>query len=188
MSRKDVRIGDRGQTRDRFRQNRRREGRRAANPACGRTGPAADDDDTPRTAETNRRKRTNPTPKKPRPFQRKGTEGRDCRSPRSGYARLARRHAPNNGNEPTKTNVFAKPNGQSRACASYAMARKRLLKTNHFVKPNAEPNEVRAMPRREMEERNPTISLSRVQSRTKFGLCRGEKWTNEIQRHETARR
>ena len=74
-ARKDVRIGDRGQTRDRFRQNRRREGRRAANPACGRTGPAADDDDTPRTAETNRRKRTNPTPKKPRPFQRKGTRG-----------------------------------------------------------------------------------------------------------------
>ena len=104
--------------------------------------------------------------KRPYPFQRKGTEGRDCRCPRSGYARLARRLAPNNGNEPTKTNVFAKPNGQSRACASYAMARKRLLKTNHFVKPNAEPNEVRAMPRREMEERNPTISLSRVQSRT----------------------
>ena len=61
-----------------------------------------------------------------------------------------------------KRNVFVKPNEQSRACASYAMARKRLLKTNHFVKPNAEPNEVRAMPRREMEERNSTISLSRV--------------------------
>ena len=87
------------------------------------------------------RKRTDATRpirhrKKPRPFQRKGTEGRDCRSPQSGYARLARRLAPNNGNEPTKTNVFAKPNGQNRACASYAMARKRLLKTNVFVKPN----------------------------------------------------
>ena len=36
-----------------------------------------------------------------------------------------------------KRNVFVKPNEQSRACASYAMARKRLLKTNHFVKPSA---------------------------------------------------
>ena len=35
-----------------------------------------------------------------------------------------------------KTNVFVKPNEQSRACASYVMARKRLLKTNVFVKPN----------------------------------------------------
>ena len=35
-----------------------------------------------------------------------------------------------------KRNVFVKPNEQSRACASYAMARKRLLKTNVFVKPN----------------------------------------------------
>ena len=59
-----------------------------------------------------------------------------------------------------KRNVFVKPNEQSRACASYAMARKRLLKTNHFVKPNAEPNEVRAMPRREMEERNSRIFVS----------------------------
>ena len=32
-----------------------------------------------------------------------------------------------------------------------------------------------------MDERNSTISLSRVQSRTKFGLWRGEKWTKEIQ-------
>ena len=30
-------------------------------------------------------------------------------------------------------NVFVKPNGQSRACASYAMAKKRLLKTNLFL-------------------------------------------------------
>ena len=105
--------------------------------AEGQRIPPAEERVPPRTAETNRRKRTNPTPKKPRPFQRKGTEGRDCRCPQSGYARLARRLAPNNGNEPTKTNVFAKPNGQSRACASFAMARKRLLKTNHFVKPSA---------------------------------------------------
>ena len=39
-----------------------------------------------------------------------------------------------------KRNVFVKPNEQSRACASYAMARKRLLKTNRFAKPSAEPN------------------------------------------------
>ena len=32
-----------------------------------------------------------------------------------------------------KRNVFVKPNEQSRACASYAMARKRLLKTNLFL-------------------------------------------------------
>ena len=51
-------------------------------------------------------------------------------------------------------NVFVKPNEQSRACASYAMARKRLLKTNRFAKPSAEPNKVRTMPRREMDERN----------------------------------
>ena len=30
-------------------------------------------------------------------------------------------------------NVFVKPNGQSRACASYAMAKKQLLKTNLFL-------------------------------------------------------
>ena len=30
-------------------------------------------------------------------------------------------------------NVFVKPNGQSRAYASYAMAKKRLLKTNLFL-------------------------------------------------------
>ena len=53
-----------------------------------------------------------------------------------------------------KFNVFVKPNEQSRACASYAMARKRLLKTNRFAKPSAEPNKVRTMPRREMDERN----------------------------------
>ena len=53
-----------------------------------------------------------------------------------------------------KRNVFVKPNEQSRACASYAMARKRLLKTNRFAKPSAEPNKVRTMPRREMDERN----------------------------------
>ena len=33
-------------------------------------------------------------------------------------------------------NVFVKPNGQSRAYASYAMARKRRMKFNVFVKPN----------------------------------------------------
>ena len=33
-----------------------------------------------------------------------------------------------------KRNVFVKPNEQSRACASYAMARKRLLKTNVFYR------------------------------------------------------
>ena len=53
-----------------------------------------------------------------------------------------------------KRNVFVKPNEQSRACASYAMARKRLLKTNRFAKPSAEPNKVRTMPRWEMDERN----------------------------------
>ena len=52
-----------------------------------------------------------------------------------------------------KRNVFVKPNEQSRACASYAVARKRLLKTNLFDKPSAEPN--------------------------LFGLCRGEKTTVE---------
>ena len=33
-----------------------------------------------------------------------------------------------------KRNVFVKPNEQSRACASYAMARKRLLKTKLFYR------------------------------------------------------
>ena len=56
---------------------------------------------------------------------------------------------------------------------------------NHFVKPSAEPNEVRTMPRREMDERNSTISSSRAQSRTKFGLCLSEKWS--MQTHESAR-
>ena len=46
-----------------------------------------------------------------------------------------------------KRNVFVKPNEQSRACASYAMARKRLLNPNRFAKPSAEPNKVRTMPR-----------------------------------------
>ena len=55
-----------------------------------------------------------------------------------------------------KRNVFVKPNEQSRACASYAVARKRLLKTNLFDKPSAEPN--------------------------LFGLCRGEKTTVENKR------
>ena len=62
---------------------------------------------------------------------------------------------------------------------------------NHFVKPSAEPNAVRAMPRREMDERNSTISSSRAQSRTQFGLCRGEKWsmqTNESERPAEVRR
>ena len=36
-----------------------------------------------------------------------------------------------------KRNVFVKPNEQSRACASYAEARKRRMKFNHFVKPSA---------------------------------------------------
>ena len=35
-------------------------------------------------------------------------------------------------------NVFVKPNGQSRAYASYAMARKRRMKFNVFVKPNGQ--------------------------------------------------
>ena len=35
---------------------------------------------------------------------------------------------------------------------------------NVFVKPSAEPNFVRAMPRRENDERNSTFSLSRAQS------------------------
>lgn len=52
---------------------------------------------------------------------------------------------------------------------------------NHFVKPSAELNAVRAMARREMDERSSTISLSRAQNRTLFGLCRGEKWTKKIQ-------
>ena len=38
------------------------------------------------------------------------------------------------------------------------------MKFNVFAKPSAEPNTVRAMPRRENEEGNSTISLSRVQS------------------------
>ena len=33
-------------------------------------------------------------------------------------------------------NVFVKPNEQNRACSSYAMARKRRMKSNVFVKPN----------------------------------------------------
>jgi len=65
---------------------------------------------------------------------------------------LARIAEARNGRK--KFDVFVKPNGQSRACASYAMARKRLLKTNRFAKPSAEPNKVRTMPRREMDERN----------------------------------
>ena len=59
-----------------------------------------------------------------------------------------------------KRNVFVKPNEQSRACASYAMARKRLLKTNRFAKPSAEPNKARTMPRREMDERNSRLFRS----------------------------
>ena len=35
-----------------------------------------------------------------------------------------------------KSNVFVKPNEQNRACSSYAMARKRRMKSNVFVKPN----------------------------------------------------
>ena len=38
------------------------------------------------------------------------------------------------------------------------------------------------MPRRENEERNSTFSSSRAQNRTQFGLYRGEKTKNEIQR------
>ena len=41
---------------------------------------------------------------------------------------LARIAEARNGRK--KLDVFVKPNGQSRACASYAMARKRLLRTN----------------------------------------------------------
>ena len=67
---------------------------------------------------------------------------------------LARIAEARNGRK--KFDVFVKPNGQSRACASYAMARKRLLKTNLFDKPSAEPN--------------------------LFGLCRGEKTTVENKR------
>ena len=33
-------------------------------------------------------------------------------------------------------NVFVKPNEQNRACSSYAVARKRRMKSNVFVKPN----------------------------------------------------
>ena len=35
-----------------------------------------------------------------------------------------------------KSNVFVKPNEQNRACSSYAMARKRRMKSNDFVKPD----------------------------------------------------
>ena len=80
-----------------------------------------------------------------------------------------------------KRNVFVKPNEQSRACASYVMARKRLLKTNVFVKPNSRAALARAMPWRENDCWKRTVSLSRAQSRTKFELCRDEKWTKEIQ-------
>ena len=55
-----------------------------------------------------------------------------------------------------KMNVFVKPDEQSRTRAGYAEARKRLLKTNLFDKPSAEPN--------------------------LFGLCRGEKTKRENQR------
>ncbi|WP_288676855.1 hypothetical protein, partial [uncultured Alistipes sp.] len=65
--------------------------------------------------------------------------------------------------------------------SGYAEMRNGRKKFNHFVKPSAEPNAVRAMARREMDERSSTISLSRVQSRTQFGLCRDEKWTKEVQ-------
>ena len=44
---------------------------------------------------------------------------------------LARIAEARNGRK--KFDVFVKPNGQSRACASYAMAKKRLLKTNLFL-------------------------------------------------------
>jgi len=56
------------------------------------------------------------------------------------------------------------------------------MKFNVFVKPSAEPNAVRTLPRRENEERNSTFSSSRAQNRTQFGLYRGEKTKNEIQR------
>ena len=44
----------------------------------------------------------------------------------------------------------------SRAALARAMPwrEKRLLKTNRFAKPSAEPNKARTMPRREMDERN----------------------------------
>ena len=44
---------------------------------------------------------------------------------------LARIAEARNGRK--KFDVFVKPNGQSRACASYAMAKKQLLKTNLFL-------------------------------------------------------
>ena len=46
---------------------------------------------------------------------------------------------------------------------------------------------VRAMPRREKDERDSTFSTIRGQSRTQFGLCRGEKRTveNELKNRET---
>jgi len=55
---------------------------------------------------------------------------------------------------------------------------RRLLRAemNHFVKPSAKPNAVRAMPRREMDERNSIFSLGRAQS-SSLELPRREKNT-----------
>ena len=80
---------------------------------------------------------------------------------------------------------FRQAERRAERSSGYAEARNGRKKFNHFVKPSAEPNAVRAIPRREMEERNSTISSSRAQSRTKFGLYRGEKWS--MQTNESAR-
>ena len=54
-----------------------------------------------------------------------------CRIVKPSAIELARIAEARNGRK--KFDVFVKPNGQSRACASYAMAKKRLLKTNLFL-------------------------------------------------------
>ena len=89
--------------------------------------------------------------------------------------------------EKTKNEIqrFRQAERRTERSSDSTEARKRRMKFNVFVKPSAEPNAVRAIPRREMEERNSTISSSRAQSRTKFGLYRGEKWS--MQTNESAR-
>ena len=58
-------------------------------------------------------------------------------------------------------NVFVKPNGQSRACASYAMAKKRLLKTNLFL--SQEPPVTEAEIERQEQQRARETTEQRVE-------------------------
>ena len=57
-------------------------------------------------------------------------EGRSKRIGHRGWS-----NGENDTSPQTLINVFVKPNEQNRACSSYAMARKRRMKSNLFIKP-----------------------------------------------------